>query len=132
MNYAEHIIQLTKAFGVRVDVDPGLEPECATAGPAMIHIPPVTDDTSYAVALHELGHCLHPLGRLTDQMSATCRRTHACATARDLALQLEEEYAAWSWAKHYALEWTTGMAHTRRLALTSYKIRAKKILGRPI
>lgn len=132
--YARHIQELAAAFRVLVQVQ-DMDPGDAGAGhlrdnPAQkcIRIAPVTDETTYAVALHELGHCLHPLGQIkTVEGSQTMRMTHRIATLRDVRLQLTEEEAAWEWAHHYALEWTEVMTRVERMAIETYRREARKL-----
>lgn len=90
----------------------------------MIKIAPVTGETTYAVALHELGHCLSPMGMLRSEMSKDMRSMNRLTTKRDVALQLEEERAAWDWAEHYALEWTPAMQAVKKMCLGAYERRA--------
>lgn len=93
-----------------------------------IMIAPVTDETAYAVALHELGHILHPTGRVNEtDGSPTMRRINEVATLRDMRLQLLEERSAWEWAQHHALDWTVAMQHTMDLSLASYFAFARKL-----
>jgi hypothetical protein len=66
--------------------------------------PPVTDETSYAVVMHELGHLLHPTGMVPGA-----------------SLMLQEE-SAWEWAEHYALHWTVAMEQVKTLCLEEYRL----------
>jgi hypothetical protein len=128
--YAQHVTDLAHAFEVRLFVHRRMSPSGAGAGfvtiggietlVKRIDIAPVTDEATYAVALHELGHCLHPLGMLHTQGSKMMRRFNQLATFRDVRLKLESERAAWEWAHHYALEWTDTMAYVERVGLQSY------------
>ena len=133
---ARHITELASAFGVALVIDTANHMETSAAGierhtkQRMVKIAPVADDCSYAVALHELGHCLHPLGMLHHEMSQSYQLTKRPATTRDVKLQLEAERAAWEWAHHYALEWTVGMDAVERFALGSYETHARRILGK--
>lgn len=132
---ARHIEELCRAFGVVLNVVPGLPPDAGGAGYMVgdtsrlaIQVAPVIDDSTYAVALHELGHCLSPLGMINHiHGSSTMRRTHRCSTLRDVRLQLDEECAAWDWARHYALEWTDLMTMVERYALMSYRREARRL-----
>ena len=51
----------------------------------------IIDDTTYAVALHEIGHVVAPLGGLNEH-----RRGLTGASA--IRIRLIEERAAWEWA----------------------------------
>jgi hypothetical protein len=131
--FAQHIRDLGRAFNVHIKVKRDLAPDDAGAGDMMcaltgrilgvgILIAPVIDETTYAVALHELGHCLSPLGRLRNAAgSRTWRTTGQLASLRDMRLQLEEERAAWAWARHYALEWTDLMTTIESFGLKTYR-----------
>lgn len=93
-----------------------------------IMIAPVTCEATYAVALHELGHCLHPTGRVTESMgSRTMRTTGAIATLSDMRHQLLEETSAWEWAEANALDWTPTMQQVKALALGSYEKHARQL-----
>lgn len=135
MEYAQHITQLAAAFKVELLVDRRMAPERAGAGfrhadrgkphdqrRMLIMIAPINDDTSYAVALHELGHCLAPLGMVCQsQGSRTMRVTNRLSSIRDCRLKLMEEEAAWEWARHFAREWTVGMDMVERQSLDAYR-----------
>jgi hypothetical protein len=100
--------------------------------PHSIRIAPVTDATSYAVALHELGHCVHPTGRVNDsQGSRTMRTTNNVGTLADMRFQLLEEHSAWEWAEAMSLEWTPEMQTVKDEALASYHAYASKLGMRP-
>lgn len=87
-----------------------------------VRVAPVTCEATYAIALHELGHCLHPTGRVNDSMgSRTMRRTGQVATLADMRHQLLEETSAWQWAITNALEWTPTMQQVMDLALGTYQ-----------
>lgn len=79
-----------------------------------VFISPILDETTYAVAMHEFGHCLHPLGTTRTKDEKEYDR-----------MQLLRERSAWEWAMHYALDWTPSMEHVRILAFKSYEDKAK-------
>ncbi len=96
----DHARDLATAFDVRLILDARLKPEEALAIPRLrvVLATTITEETTYAVVLHELGHLVAALG--------------AVRTPRDAAslnLQRVEEDAAWAWARHYALDWTPAM-----------------------
>lgn len=98
----------------------------------LIMIASVSDETTYAIALHELGHILHPTGRVNEfEGSATMRATHEVATLRDVRLQLFEEESAWEWAKQNALEWTPTMQVAKDRAIQSYYKYASRLGLKP-
>lgn len=136
--YAQHICELCSAFCVRMLLK-DMAPDLAAAGhlhsdpnDKCIVIARVIDDTTYAVALHELGHCVHPLGMLYLECSKTMRTKQQLATSRDVRLQLLSEQSAWEWAHHYALEWTEAMTFVERSSMKSYTDNARRLLGREV
>lgn len=93
-----------------------------------IMIAPVVDETTYAIALHEMGHCLHPTGRVTEfEGSKVMRARNEVATLRDMRLQLLEEESAWEWAEANALRWTPDMQAVKDRALGSYRKFARQL-----
>jgi hypothetical protein len=108
---AQHVRGLGAAFAVRIIEDSQLKPE--DAGASAVHrtivCAPVTDETTYAVALHELGHVVAPLGAIPGNESRGSR-----------GLTRDEEHAAWEWARHYALVWTAAMESVARFSEASY------------
>lgn len=134
---ARHISELCAAFNIKLIVKIGMPPEYAATGympltgKAAIMIAPVKDETTYAVALHELGHRLHPIGCLKFEMSEQMQMTNRYSSVRDIRLTLESERAAWEWAMDNCLgrDWTPVMDIVRVMALRSYERDAKKILG---
>ncbi len=134
---AQHIMELAAAFGVHVEGAGAGVQLGVSLGPGgfklvqrnMILIAPVTDETTYAVALHELGHHVHPLGMVSNtEGSLTFRTTGQYSSLRDVRLKLDEERSAWEWARHYALDWTEAMTFVERISLDSYK-RAMRRFG---
>jgi hypothetical protein len=103
-----HVFDLARAFDVRVIEVPGLPPDRAGANPEKraIVIGTIVDETTYAVALHELGHVLSPTGAVFDP-------------AQDLELLREE--SAWAWARHHALDWSPAMDHVAQWAFGTYE-----------
>jgi hypothetical protein len=95
-----HARQLAAAFDVRLIEAPVLKPEEALClshlRVALCH--PIIDETTYAVALHEMGHLASPTGVLRSAVNGDIGR-----------LMRDEEDAAWTWARHYALIWTPAM-----------------------
>lgn len=138
--YAQHVTALARAFGVALIVQHDMDPAAATAGflrssrglpfdlkQRVVVIAPVRDESTYAVALHELGHCIHPLGQCTQtEGSREMRLTNQYSTERDVRLQLLEERSAWEWAHHYALEWTPVMQAVEDLGMQSYLRMARR------
>jgi hypothetical protein len=95
-----HARELAAAFNVRLIETAQLQPDEAMA---ILHlrvalVSPIIDETTYAVALHELGHLIAPTGVVR----------HVTTGDRGNLQRIEED-AAWKWAKHYALDWTPVM-----------------------
>lgn len=110
---AEHVRQIAEAFKIMLIENPQAKIEHGAAvfwGPLrLVHISPVVDEATYAAALHELGHCLAPLGQLGREVVDRPE------------LRLVQEQAAWEWAQHYALDWTPTMEHIRIQAFATYE-----------
>jgi hypothetical protein len=137
--YAQHVRDLARAFGIHIREDVNMAPHQAGAGHLRgdtsrrgIVIVPVIDESTYAVALHELGHCLSAFGMVNlHEGSKTMRATNQLSSRRDVLLQLEEERAAWEWAHHYALEWTDIMSYVERYAIGTYEAMVRRMGYRP-
>lgn len=101
-----HAHQIARAFNATLVECAELRPEDAAAsnGHRVAICAPIIDETTYAVALHEIGHLAAPSGDL--------HGTHG--------LTIEAERAAWEWAEHYALDWTPAMAALREWAFSTY------------
>lgn len=97
-----HAQALAAAFGARLIESAQLLPEEAFAvqGLRCAFVHSIIDETTYAVALHELGHLAAPLGFVSK---------HHALDANKANLRLDAEDAAWQWARHYALLWTPAM-----------------------
>lgn len=129
--YRKHAHALARAFRVILREEHGRNPSDAGAG---IHAflgkfavcAPIIDETTYIVALHELGHLIDPMGHLLEQKSKRFQQHHVYCDARDVRLTIDEEVAAWSWAKRHAIEWTPAMASVRRMTFGSYLALAKQ------
>lgn len=140
---ARHAASLARAFDVKLIIVPSLAPHQAVMGILStrgqprslvgrkgVRAAPVTDETTYACLLHELGHAVHPLGDLTTQYSKVFRDSllnakHPSAatfgTLEDVRLLLLSERSAWEWAKQYALDWTLPMEQNAQMSWRSYR-----------
>lgn len=129
--YARHITDLAAAFHVRLIVRADMPPHFAVAlsrvNEKAVLIAPVIDETTYAVALHELGHHLHPTGTLFTMWSKRAQQTGAVETMSDARIQLLEERSAWEWARYHALEWTPPMTMVESCSLSSYERIARRL-----
>lgn len=73
---------------------------------SIVFVKPITDETLYAVAMHELGHCIAPNGNIQGPDRPR--------------LKVLMETVAWEWAEHHALDWTIAMQHVKAFALGTY------------
>jgi hypothetical protein len=114
---APHARALAVAFEIRLIEDSGLKTEQggAAAEQRVVIVAPIVDEATYAVALHEMGHLVAPLGFLKSARAACQSRE------RLMAVKLAEEEAAWEWAEHYALEWTLTMQAVRDYGYGTYE-----------
>jgi len=85
---------------------------------------PVTDDATYAITLHEMGHIVAPNGHLYQE------KDRATSEAQWMRLTIIEEEAAWAWARYQALEWTPAMDEAKRTALDSYQRGLERAMAR--
>lgn len=90
-DYADHIRQLARDNGVqvwlRLDTQSGWGFAAINADDEPIIVLGLSPHElhGYLIALHELGHLLHPEGRK--------------------GLRLDQETCAWLWAREHALDW---------------------------
>jgi hypothetical protein len=111
-----HARDLAATFDVRLIECAALQPHEAFANARLraVFVGTIVDETTYAVALHEVGHLVAPLGIL-----------RAIVEGNAMNLSLDEEDAAWQWARHYALVWTPVMDAVATWAEGTYKAAAK-------
>jgi hypothetical protein len=115
----EHALALAEAFGVPLIEarEMGLNDGVAVAGTFVV-TSPITDEVSYAKALHEIGHCVAPAGNVSGGPG-------------DIKMKLVAEEAAWDWAQAMAEQfgvWTPAMESTRRGAFGTYEAELKRRL----
>lgn len=138
-----HAMGLANAFKIHLVVDPLLDPRKSFSrhlstgvdGPQRsgIVIAPVVDDKTYAAALHELGHCVDPLGHIDSSEFSDAYQTSLgqnISTLSDYRLILVMEDAAWKWAHAFALQWTPAMTQVEKWSKSTYNRRARE-LGLP-
>ena len=106
-----HARALAQAFGVQLIEDPQFKPDeaFALAGRRVAVCHPIIDETTYAVALHEMGHVVAPTGSIRH-----------LTTGNEGNLKREEERAAWAWARHYAIDWSPAMDAVAQWAEGTY------------
>jgi hypothetical protein len=125
----QHVQDLANAFGIDLLLSDDTPPD---VGAAIQHpdgkhravlAKTVTDETSYAVVLHELGHHLSPLGTVRHELreKEPAPGCHPRERHRWINLKLMEEQAAWDWAQHYALCWTTAMEMVKMQTYGTYE-----------
>jgi hypothetical protein len=95
--YHRHITELADANSVEI-VWKENYPGRASKKPRRIKIPPIKTATTYALALHELGHIV----------------------GRQVGCRIDREVQAWQWAKENALEWRKPMKKKAARCLQSY------------
>ena len=135
-NLRAHADELAKAFNIGVVYDKALPPDVAMAlvfappdplshwfgmREKMVAAPPIVDETSYAVVVHELGHHLAPNGYTAIKQPGPGR--HPRETFEWAAAKLAAEEAAWDWARYYIEQvfmWTVAMEQTRQYAFNTY------------
>lgn len=116
-DYADHAAELARRWEITMVTDTSLAPHQAMAdvdARRIVH-PPIRDDVSYVVSMHEMGHIVHANGNVRNEIAAPSEVERA-------RLHLVEEEAAWEWAEANVLggEWTAGMEQTRKYALGTY------------
>lgn len=118
----QHVLDIGKAFNISVREQSDLPMRDAAMHSEyhpttrrfirfVIVVRTVTDEETYAVAMHELGHAIHPGGLL---------RTFVPGEKRNPNLSLDEEISAWEWAKKQALIWTPSMQSVMDYGLSTY------------
>lgn len=126
-----HARSVARAFHVRLIEDTGLAREEAMSYPidrlppaqrgpwkdwaGVVACSPIEDETGYAIALHEIGHVVSPMGCLVHE------RMRARSEVAMVSLKLMEEEAAWGWAERHALDWTTAMAQVKEFGMNTYR-----------
>ncbi len=88
----------------------------------VVHVFPIDDETSYAVAMHEIGHQVAPNGFcLLKRPKEGC---HPRVVFEYLAAKLVCEEAAWEWAQYYIEQvfmWTAAMEMVKQYGLNTYR-----------
>lgn len=142
---AQHIRDLAAAFHIELHEDPTRRPDQASAqhllagtalnlahevvklpgAPESRHVQchPIIDESTYAVALHELGHHLAPNGMMPSKEKLLSE-----TLARFARLIHLEETEAWEWAHHHALYWTPLMDSVQTFAMGTYDRRVEEAL----
>lgn len=122
-----HVVDLCAAFNVKLVLvaDLAQRPERAVSHQLiakkggetlamLVECAPIVDETTYAVALHEIGHCVAPNG-------------HFIGITEDYQMRLIAEEAAWEWAKWASLDWTPTMEQNMLMSVGTYRKRAQQL-----
>lgn len=118
-----HIANVAKENDIVVKYIPGPIKGDGSGDPRTqtIRVPVINGPVSYAIALHELGHLLDPMGSLQRANYATIfNRKTGLRTPWDNDLYILEEAFAWEWAMKNALTWTPSMSRTARWGFETY------------
>jgi hypothetical protein len=136
-NFRRHVDQLSEAFDVVVVYNKSLERSTAAAlrlkdldmlqrlmglNERMVLAPPIDDETSYVVVVHEFGHHLAPNGYCVKKEPGPT--AHPRERFEYLAAKLVAEEAAWDWARYYVEQvftWTVAMESVKQYAFGSYQ-----------
>jgi|SRR5579862_3509443 len=89
-----------------------------------IVMPCIDNLKAYGTAMHELGHLLAPGGIHEDRKAKrgafSYRNYHEALKAGVLEFMIDEENAAWKWAKAHSLIWNEEMQQDADRALETY------------
>lgn len=100
----QHVMSIAEERGVQIEWRNNYR-AWSVRGMDLVSIPAIKGPISYAVALHELGHCL---GRYQASQSTVIR-----------------ERWAWDWAKRNAIVWTPRMERYVQACLRWYLARSE-------
>jgi hypothetical protein len=123
---AQHAREIARTFNITLDesLPPGRR---AGANPVLrvILCEPITTEEAYAVAMHEMGHILHPNGYVRGE-------TRSSGPLQEHRFKLLEEDAAWEWARHYALDWSPTMEHIAQVTRSTYDTVYRQMENSPL
>ena len=112
---AAHVAALAAAFDIKVHAFAAtVGDSAASCETRAIFVPPIDGTAAYAAALHELGHILHPGGRLPKPAAGNCAKLAV------LRVVIEEEQNAWAWARANAIDWDVTCDALERHAYDTY------------
>lgn len=135
---ADHIDTLAKELGATLHYDVEMGHGSADPKTLEVHVAPITDEQTYSVALHELGHIADRGPYLAEYnaiaVDVSKALSHAILTTGELPpdrdaqvfqnrlkkMKLKSEIRAWRWARARALAWTPGMDRPVQYGLASY------------
>lgn len=106
MTYAEHIDKLLAEHGITADWR-DRTPAMSWRRVRRVRLEHVLGASTYAMALHEIGHIVGPQG----------------------GRRLEKEAQAWRWAQENAIEWTDGMARLASRCIETYLVWCERRRG---
>ncbi len=129
LKLSNHIFDIARTFDIDLYLSDKLAREVAVSfhhpktGRKSVYGRPVTDETSYVILMHELGHHLAPSGHLLwepQYLHLTVPKTLE-QIQQMKNLQLDSEYAAWEWAEANVLYWSAAMESVKQFALGDYE-----------
>jgi hypothetical protein len=98
MSHHDHIIELLEKHGIKATWKGPSHRGRAFQRTREVHLPPVRSATTYALALHEIGHIV----------------------AKTSGRRLDQEAQAWQWAEQNSIEWTEPMIKKAARCMKSY------------
>lgn len=119
MTYQEHAEQLAKENNIRLLTDDDIPELFAHSHPLdrIVEVPRITNAAIYAIALHEMGHCVCQHDGNSEMMLLSGQGERV----------LSHEQEAWQWARDHAMEWTEEMTAMEDMGLSSYR-KGKELL----
>lgn len=123
MDLRQHAHQLAQKHDIALMENERLPKHYALASESMlgeraIFMSKITEECTYAVALHEMGHIAR-----RKKFEPGMNFLVASQSIHGMIELITEEKAAWAWAREHALVWTIGMDCVERFALQSYEQR---------
>lgn len=130
---AEHARSIARAFNIHLEEGTEYSPEPHLASAVLldysfldpslvmrgVFVQPITNECMYAITMHELGHHCAPNGQIITR--PVRRKDGTVVQKEDRLMNIVAERAAWEWAEHYALDWTTAMEQAKVFGLATYE-----------
>lgn len=113
MDYAKHVAKIAKANGVKLVFVESIDDCYGYIDSRTAHILAVTDEITYAIAMHELGHILGPMQGYHDREATPFNPRRETFS--------DGEIGAWLWAKANTEYWLVGMQGVMQACLDSYQ-----------
>lgn len=110
-----HAHELANQHGILLmDIEMPWQDSAAEVYSRSIFCAHIVDETTYAVAMHEIGHLVAKGGIIEAVLNL------ADTNPLKHILKIQEEFAAWEWARAHACEWTIAMENTQQWAFNTY------------